>query len=727
MTMPRSFVMLQFIISLCVKVSKTDSLSQFGLQFAFAIPKVNTMDVSVAIVTVGTSSFTVTLYTSVPGSTDKSSIETFSVSADVSVDYMLDKGLLSESGRHHCLLLEAELEFAVFVHLSEAENSTASLMLLPIKTWGRRYYLATLSTRAFAVIVAEEETIVKLRFKMEPPSAVTLTLNGAYYTDRSTLKLLLQMYEAFTVSRCDSQYKSEILSLTGSVVESLKPVGVISGSCSSYMRISSRYVQHYMPKEVEICTSYSSPITHDIAADMPLPQYMFGQRYDTPAILGRASHEMFFFVATSSGTNIFLPMNHQSVKEYKLKYPEDVRVAPLNFSQYERGPRRVVATKTFSAALVLTSTCGGAVEQGGPSIVSILHADIFHKVYVWRLPPFANMDHYVIIICERSTVITINGKDPNFSIQDIFSTEYSPYVQKEVMLTDAHVVVSSDSVFGCYFYGLGQSSYVTIGGLEYRDERKLECVHTKAKANDKVDNDCDGSVDEESVNGKDDDKDNMCDEDFASEEGDAVSYNWGPRCLLNCSGCVDGCSSIDGLCDQCKTGYETEFTGCDKFVCEPYRYGLRCEGDCIEKCGEDCENHRIGTCPEHAEEERSLWARVWDILYISLIILAALLVLILLLLLLSKLSRHCEKTVAPIKSLFHKKSQVRYPNPSIYIDGRSQAVGNEGKSPSLSGQGSSSSSSSSSDNVEEVGFGVDIDVTKKKLSLTFMKALEKPK
>uniref|UniRef100_A0A2C9LH59 IgGFc-binding protein N-terminal domain-containing protein n=1 Tax=Biomphalaria glabrata TaxID=6526 RepID=A0A2C9LH59_BIOGL len=190
--MPRAFVMLQFIISLCVKVSKTDSLSQFGLQFAFAIPKVNTMDVSVAIVTVGTSSFTVTLYTSVPGSTDKSSIETFSVSADVSVDYMLDKGLLSESGRHHCLLLEAELEFAVFVHLSEAENSTASLMLLPIKTWGRRYYLATLSTRAFAVIVAEEETVVKLRFKMEPPSAVTLTLNGAYYTDRSTLKLLLQ-------------------------------------------------------------------------------------------------------------------------------------------------------------------------------------------------------------------------------------------------------------------------------------------------------------------------------------------------------------------------------------------------------------------------------------------------------------------------------------------------------------------------------------------------------
>ncbi|KAK0062035.1 hypothetical protein Bpfe_008528, partial [Biomphalaria pfeifferi] len=88
------------------------------------------------------------------------------------------------------------------------------------------------------------------------------------------------------------------------------------------------------------------------------------------------------------------------------------------------------------------------------------------------LPPFANMNHYVIIICERSAVITINGKDPNFSIQDIFSSEYSPYVQKEVMLTDAHVVISSDSMFGCYFYGLGQSSYVTIGGLEYRDQRK---------------------------------------------------------------------------------------------------------------------------------------------------------------------------------------------------------------------------------------------------------------
>ena len=41
-----------------------------------------------------------------------------------------------------------------------------------------------------------------------------------------------------------------------------------------------------------------------------------------------------------------------------------------------------------------------------------------------------------------------------------------------------------------------------------------QCLQTKAGPSDGVDNDCDGSIDEEILNRKDDDEDQLVDEDF---------------------------------------------------------------------------------------------------------------------------------------------------------------------------------------------------------------------
>ena len=42
----------------------------------------------------------------------------------------------------------------------------------------------------------------------------------------------------------------------------------------------------------------------------------------------------------------------------------------------------------------------------------------------------------------------------------------------------------------------------------------LQCRKTAAGPSDRIDNDCDGRFDEESLNGKDDDADGLIDEDF---------------------------------------------------------------------------------------------------------------------------------------------------------------------------------------------------------------------
>eukprot|EP00058_Branchiostoma_floridae_P019237 XP_002604727.1 hypothetical protein BRAFLDRAFT_122565 [Branchiostoma floridae] len=78
------------------------------------------------------------------------------------------------------------------------------------------------------------------------------------------------------------------------------------------------------------------------------------------------------------------------------------------------------------------------------------------------------------------------------------------------------VHISPIATFGLFSYGYTQpESYGYPGGLRLA-QIAVFCSVTNPVANDRVDNDCDGRVDEELLNGADDDGDGLIDEDLAS-------------------------------------------------------------------------------------------------------------------------------------------------------------------------------------------------------------------
>ncbi|KAH9495372.1 hypothetical protein Btru_017594 [Bulinus truncatus] len=155
---------------------------------------IDNVQVSMVLTTAPTQPIMVHLFSYQPSSKESSEVAVFSVSATDPVSYVIDPWLLSyaESGKQGCLVINSQSKFAVFVHMSDASGSAASLTLLPVNIWGRRYTVVTLTTRPFIVVFSAEPTNVKLRFKMDPPSTVRIDIDGDIFTDRSTLMFHLE-------------------------------------------------------------------------------------------------------------------------------------------------------------------------------------------------------------------------------------------------------------------------------------------------------------------------------------------------------------------------------------------------------------------------------------------------------------------------------------------------------------------------------------------------------
>ncbi|KAK0068006.1 coadhesin, partial [Biomphalaria pfeifferi] len=72
-------------------------------------------------------------------------------------------------------------------------------------------------------------------------------------------------------------------------------------------------------------------------------------------------------------------------------------------------------------------------------------------------------------------------------------------------------------------------------------------------------------------------------------------YRWGVECINNCYKCVDQCDS-EGRCTNCILGHKFPNLSCNK-ECELFEFGANCEGNCLNKCAEDCLERYDGTCP----------------------------------------------------------------------------------------------------------------------------------
>ncbi|XP_059164830.1 multiple epidermal growth factor-like domains protein 10 [Physella acuta] len=84
-------------------------------------------------------------------------------------------------------------------------------------------------------------------------------------------------------------------------------------------------------------------------------------------------------------------------------------------------------------------------------------------------------------------------------------------------------------------------------------------------------------------------------------------FTWYMDCARSCEHCVTDCNKFKGTCTACKAGFDSPLHSCNQ-SCPKYKYGLKCRGNCMEKCeGLDCTERVDGTCPDKSNNSWMYW------------------------------------------------------------------------------------------------------------------------
>ncbi|KAI8786320.1 properdin [Biomphalaria glabrata] len=543
--------------------------------------------------------------------------------------------------------LFSDRDFGVYAFLYDFEDSVASLQLLPVSAWGKQYFLATMSYTPFVQMITYEEVNI-----------IDLTIRTSLYQLRKSLhrfgvdKIHLYRDGAYVLSDCRVTDK-EHGSVTGSSAVGKFPFAVISGSCSSRTNITTcGHVNSY----------YGD--TYDAVAEMLQPLKLYGTEFISPAVVGRMSKWDIMIVASADDT--IVTVYASGVNEYILHTGLWVYVVEASSSSpvYLRSSHPVqVLLLQRSACHKSDENAGGVGELGDPAMSILVPTSLFYHTYIWKAPdktllPFINYiamvsadTYYRDILVDRSPAYKF------LQIQEVLGrADWKVLAGK--LADEEHVISSSRlKVFGCYFYGLGQKyAYMQPGGF-LSDHDDVSCKDRKGHAVDDIDNDCDGKVNEESMNSKDDDMDGLIDEDCSLKDqrngywgfwsewscsrnctdekvyrqrlcdrpvpnvygkqclgvgsdslpGDCFKdticpencpwRTYGKNCLGQCPNCLSDCDRFTGACTECADGWQDNDHGCTT-ECSYGAYGRLCNFSCFAKCGSDCLERVTGQCAE---------------------------------------------------------------------------------------------------------------------------------
>ncbi|XP_059166461.1 netrin receptor unc-5-like [Physella acuta] len=326
----------------------------------------------------------------------------------------------------------------------------------------------------------------------------------------------------------------------------------------------------------------------------------------------------------------------------------------------------LVATSSVPVQIYIIhhSRCHGD-NSGSAALSIVVPTQLFYNAYQFGFPNILETVHYVIFVIEKDSKSKLMiGADHATHVKFENNITWTDVVgdavwtvgyykvpereEKEVFTTDARK-------FGCYVYGVAETiSYMHPAGFVSSDVEQIFCMKTRGDPGDLMDNDCDGWVDEEYENSRDDDKDGYIDEDLVARprkhggwsdwgewhcaencinsflvreracnlpelencgrycKGSHKDNNskpcfvaceicdkgqFGPKCDMYCRNCDPDCDKVTGRCEVCKPGYRFPNASCNT-PCPRWTWGENCKGECASKCSADCENRVTGDCPE---------------------------------------------------------------------------------------------------------------------------------
>ncbi|KAK0055708.1 hypothetical protein Bpfe_014774, partial [Biomphalaria pfeifferi] len=539
--------------------------------------------------------------------------------------------------------LMGENKFIVMVFLSDMmDHSGESFLVLPVASWGRRYYIVTLNGQPFFHIVAYVATTVIVNIKLLAGSSVVV--NGDQYNNSQVLNVTLRCEEAYIVQMCDVQQMTQ--SLAGTVITSSEAVGVLSGNCNAGT------------KEDNACPNKNFTDYSDILLEMLMPEEMFGKTF---VILSTSSRirdlQMIAYISPhEASTHITYYTRDGSAQTFLARLGEMQKMPVQRHSYY------LTSTKVIQMTIFQQSSCANKLGSSAMSVV--IPVELFYPTYLVSVPNYTG-NHYLLLVARKE-----HQHDFKYNNNRIYSTwmivvGHANWSTGDGKIPPGVYDVNNEqgNTFGCYLYGINKfRTYMQPVGYNTAHINFI-CNSTVAtmKPGDKIDNDCDESVDEEERDGIDNDEDSIIDEDLMP----IVDGNWGewsswicprlcdngtflehtrecnnpaPRhggkecdglkvdmhpnttckgtdklcpyecwtgtfgigCEGDCRNCEDDCEKTNGSCQQCKLGFSGHERGCTQ-TCPPMTYGFGCKGLCIEKCNEECLDTVNGDCPERSQ------------------------------------------------------------------------------------------------------------------------------
>lgn len=388
------------------------------------------------------------------------------------------------------VLIEADDEIVVYV-VNREERSDDAYLALPIDVLGKEYYTVSYSPAShyclFAIIGVYDKTNVSIH--LPDVHDLSVSLNGNTYHGDQWMNVTLNRLSTLQVrSRHD---------LTGSHIVSSKPIAVLSGNKK---------------------TTVGHGDSRDHLVEMLLPLSSWGSNFATVPIPDRHDKgDIFRFIASEDNTHVHVSgINSGKPFQDIIKLNKAGQYVQKHYSSglYSH----IVADKAISVFQFLLTRAGHG-DHTDPSMITIVPIEQYAFEYTFTTPEYShgNYSNYFMFIIDSSQTSGLRIDNRSLAGNQVYHKIPETHLVGGYMKISVgtHTVMHNDptTVFGGILVGKADhESYGFPVGLLLKPIN-TDCLVSQMIEGDKIDNDCDGEIDEEQSDGKDNDGDGQIDED----------------------------------------------------------------------------------------------------------------------------------------------------------------------------------------------------------------------
>ncbi|XP_059141554.1 uncharacterized protein LOC131929400 [Physella acuta] len=407
------------------------------------------------------------------------------------------KYLALAGGSTSSIVAKGKLDFGMTVFLAISLHSAASFQAIPSAGWGVEYFVLVPKLGPSIIVISlVNDNEIKIRFAEEMETL------ASYFTEHLLSTVAVQRKEAYIMQNCTGRTVGEKpLGVTPVKLTSLFAFGVIIGSCEKYEFKSE-------------CERADIKIAGGATAEMVFPLMSWGKQFILPSILKKSCEQSLRFLTHKPNTVILVTSNEES---------QVINVAEAGAMETQRlTSPSIIHVKTSEQIMLYVDyeyPCVKEEDVRFQELVMVVPMHLFMNEYTWSTPSARGYTpaHYISIVAPIDNFfIDIDTRKVSLRWKrDTINRWQTAFSRLE---PGTHYISSLTGIpFGMYVVGLTPDyQFIHIAGFHVALDNQESCERTAARYNDGLDNDCDGLIDEERENLKDDDFDGEIDEDMAS-------------------------------------------------------------------------------------------------------------------------------------------------------------------------------------------------------------------